>query len=215
MKGWPYVFLVAGLSAAIACGGRGGTAAPSTTPGGSNSPPVSPSATGLPPVPTTPSPSGSPGPNPPHVEMKLPVASALGADLQSLGLDPASLPPIEKLDPKALRGVMKLFARSLGGKCGDCHQEGDFAAPTRRKKIATRMWNDFAAKLTTSSGAPVFCDSCHRGRIVQLDRTDKTALGKWMETAFVGGLKQRDGKTEECASCHVDKEMHFLGIWGK
>src|ERR1700733_2221505 len=76
-----------------------------------------------------------------HVDMKAPVASAMGADLQALGLEPKNLPPIEKLDPKQLRGVMKLLARSLGGKCADCHTEGDFAAQTRRKKIATKMWD--------------------------------------------------------------------------
>jgi hypothetical protein len=85
--------------------------------------------------------------------MRAPVASAMGTDLQALGLDPKNLPPLEKLDPKALRGVMKLLARSLGGKCADCHSEGDFAAQTRRKKIATKMWDEFAAKLTTADGA--------------------------------------------------------------
>jgi hypothetical protein len=150
-----------------------------------------------------------------HVDMKAPVASAMGADLQALGLDPKNLPPIEKLDPKQLRGVMKLLARSLGGKCADCHTEGDFAAQTRRKKIATKMWDEFAAKLTTADGAPMFCDSCHQGRIVQLDRTDKKALGKWMEVSFVQGLERKDGKSEECESCHVGMEMHFLADWGK
>src|ERR1700727_1990748 len=90
-----------------------------------------------------------------HVDMKAPVASAMGADLQPVGLDPKTLPPIEKLDPKQLRGVMKLLARSLGGKCADCHSEGDFAAQTRRKKIATKMWDELAAKLTTADGAPM------------------------------------------------------------
>ena len=150
-----------------------------------------------------------------HVDMKAPVASAMGADLQALGLEPKNLPPIEKLDPKQLRGVMKLLARSLGGKCADCHTEGDFAAQTRRKKIATKMWDEFAAKLTTADGAPMFCDSCHQGRIVQLDRTDKKALAKWMEVSFVDGLKRKDGKSEECESCHVGMEMHFLADWGK
>jgi len=147
--------------------------------------------------------------------MKAPVASTMGTDLQALGLDPKNLPPIEKLDPKALRGVMKLLAKSLGGKCADCHSEGDFAAQTRRKKIATKMWDEFAAKLTTADGAPVFCDSCHQGRIIQLDRTDKKALAKWMEASFVDGLKRNDGKAEECESCHVGMEMHFLADWGK
>jgi hypothetical protein len=75
------------------------------------------------------------------------------------------------------------------------------------------MWNEFAAKLTMADGSPLFCDSCHQGRFVQLDRTDKKALGKWMETSFVDGLKRKDGKDEECESCHVDWDMKFLSKW--
>ena len=72
---------------------------------------------------------------------------------------------------------MKLIAKSLGVKCGDCHQEGDFAAPTRRKKIAAQMWDEFAAKLVAGRRrAPLFCDSCHQGRTTLLDRRDKKAL---------------------------------------
>jgi len=182
----------------------GTTSTPTSTP--TATPTATPTST------STPTPTAAP---PVHVDMKPPVASAMGTDLQALGLDPKNLPPIEKLDPKALRGVMKLLARSLGGKCTDCHAEGDFAAQTRRKKIATKMWDEFAAKLTTADGGPVFCDSCHQGRIVQLDRTDKKALAKWMDVSFVDGFKQKDGKAEECESCHVGMEMHFLEAWGK
>ena len=81
---------------------------------------------------------------------------------------------------------MKLMARSLGIKCPDCHVEGDFAATTRRKRIAARMWDEFAAKVTVGDGSPIFCDSCHQGRITLLDRTDKKALAKWMDASFVG-----------------------------
>jgi hypothetical protein len=139
----------------------------------------------------------------------------MGPDLKALGLDPASLPPIEKLAPKTLRGVMKLLAKSLGATCADCHQEGDFATPTRRKKIAARMWNEFAAKLTMADGGTLFCDSCHQGRIVQLDRRDKKALGKWMDENFVGKLKRKDGQSHECETCHVDMDMRFLVKWGQ
>jgi hypothetical protein len=147
--------------------------------------------------------------------MKSPVSSAMVSDLAALGLDPKNLPPIEKLDAKALRGSMKLIARSLGAKCSDCHAEGDFAAPTRRKRIAAKMWNEFAAKLTMADGAPVFCDSCHQGRIVQLDRSDKKALGGWMDANLVQRLKRKDGTSQECESCHVDWEMRFLSKWGQ
>jgi hypothetical protein len=115
---------------------------------------------------------------------------------------------------------MKLLAKSLGAKCGDCHTEGDFAAPTRRKKIAAKMWDEFAVKLSLGSGQgpqgaqPLFCDSCHQGRIKQLDRSDKKALGKWMDANFAQKLVRKDGKDEGCESCHVDWDMTFLTKWG-
>jgi Cytochrome c7 and related cytochrome c len=136
------------------------------------------------------------------------------ANLQALGLDPKNLPPIEKLDPRALRGVMKLIAKSLGSKCVDCHREGDFALMTPRKKIATKMWDEFVTKLVfAADDAPLFCDSCHQGRTNQLDRSDLKALGKWMDDSFVVGLKRKDDKDNACETCHVDRGMRFLNNW--
>ena len=149
------------------------------------------------------------------LEMKPPMASAMVADLQALGLDAKNLPPIEKLEPKTLRGAMKLIARSLGAKCTDCHVDGDFAASTRDKKIAAKMWDEFVGKLTMQGGAPLFCDSCHQGRFKLLDRGDKKALGKWMDASFVAPMTRKDGKTQECESCHVDWNMTFLTSWGR
>jgi hypothetical protein len=210
----PHILLLIGLSGAACGGGVAATELPQTPP----APGPSASASGAAP---SPAPSTIATPNATagtataaHVDMKAPIASAMGSELQAIGLDPQNLPPMQKLDPKALRGVMKLLARSLGAKCGDCHSEGDFAAPTRRKRIAARMWNEFAANLTTMDGSAVFCDSCHQGRFVQLDRTDKKALAAWMKASFVDGLKRRDGRSEECESCHVGMDMHFLGKWG-
>jgi hypothetical protein len=160
---------------------------------------------------TSPSPPTSLAPT----EMKAPAASGVGAELTALGLDPKNLPPIEKLEPRALRGVMKVMARSLGIRCADCHAYGDFAAPTRRKKIAARMWDEFAAKLSLADGSPVFCDSCHQGRIKLLDRSDKQALRKWMQAAFVDGVTRKDGQPEKCETCHVDWNMTFLSTWGR
>lgn len=153
-------------------------------------------------------------PVPSAVEMKPIAPSGMVDGLRALGLDPKNLPPIEKLEPRTLRGVMKLFAKSLGGKCSDCHEDGDFAAPTRRKRIAVHMWDEFAVKLTMADASPLFCDSCHQGRIIQLDRRDKKALGKWMDDNFVAKLVRKDGASEECESCHVDMDMHFLTGWG-
>jgi len=147
--------------------------------------------------------------------MKPPVASTVGAELTALGLDPKNLPPIEKLEPRALRGVMKIMARSLGLRCAECHVDGDFAAPTRRKKIAAHMWNEFAARLTLADGSAMFCDSSHQGRAKLLDRSDKKALGKWMQASFVDGLAHKDGQPGKCESCHVDWNMTFLSRWGR
>lgn len=162
---------------------------------------------------TTVPPAGSTTPATGPVEMKVPVPSAMQADLAALGLDGKNLPPLEKLDPRALRGVMKLLTRALGVRCNDCHTAGDFAAPTRRKKIAARMWNEFAAELTLADGSPVFCDSCHQGRVTLLDRTNKKALGGWMQVAFVDGLHRKDAQGEQCESCHVNWDMTFLRKW--
>jgi hypothetical protein len=233
MRRWAalYAMLLAGLVAA-ACGGaaQNAPAIGSTTPTATStetatstptptSTSTSTSTTTGSATPTTPA-----TPAPEVVEMKAPIPSAMVADLQALGLDAMNLPPIEKLEPKTLRGVMKLLAKSLGAKCGDCHVEGDFAAPTKRKKIAAKMWDEFVAKLSLGSGPgpqtsnlggqPLFCDSCHQGRIKQLDRSDKKALGKWMDANFVQKLVRRDGKDEACESCHVDWDMTFLSKWG-
>jgi hypothetical protein len=145
--------------------------------------------------------------------MKPPIATAFSDALRDLGLDPKKLPPLEKLEPRALRGVMKLFAKSLGVRCNDCHRAGDFAAATDKKTIATHMWDDFVAKLAFVDGSPLFCDSCHQGRVEQLDRSDKKALSKWMDDNFVARFARLEPKATDCETCHVDMEMHLLAKW--
>jgi len=202
---------------AAACGGQ----APSPqTPQGPG-----PEASAAPPGEPAPSASAAPSSSgtattpealpPAPVEMKPLVPSAMLDDLRGLGIDPKNLPPIEKLEPRTLRGVMKIMAKSLGVKCADCHQEGDFAAPTRRKKIAAHMWDEFAAKLAFSDGTPIFCDSCHQQRTTLLDRRDKKALSKWMDDTFVAKLEHKPTGAVECETCHVDMEMHLLAKWGQ
>ncbi len=147
--------------------------------------------------------------------MKDPAPTAMAADLQAIGLDPAKLPLLSKLEGEKLRRVMKLFTRALGVKCGDCHTE-DFAAPTPMKNISERMWDDFARGLAMEGGAPIFCDSCHNGHAEFLDRHDMKALGKWMDVAYVGKLTRRDGKEHECSTCHGDPfEGEILKEWAK
>jgi hypothetical protein len=148
-------------------------------------------------------------------QMKAPVPTALAPRLQALGLDPQNLPAIEKLEPRTLRGAMRLMAESLGVKCGDCHEENDFAAPTRRKKIAVHMWDDFVAKLALADGSTLFCDSCHQGRVEQLDRRDAQVLSSWMDANFVAKLARKDGQPQTCETCHVDMNMRLLSDWGR
>jgi hypothetical protein len=223
-----------GLGAALALGlllgacGGGAAEGPgvATPPSGSSTPEASAAPSSASPVPasgttsaaptasTAPS-SGAPSAAEASIELKAPIPTAFADDLKGLGLDPAKLPPMAKLEPKQLRGVMKLFTKSLGIKCADCHQDGDFAVATARKKIATQMWDQFAAKLTFSDGTPLFCDSCHQGRTKQLVRTDKKALSKWMDASFVQKLKRRNGAEHNCETCHVEWNMTFLSSWAK
>ena len=144
---------------------------------------------------------------------KLPGPTAMEADLKELGLDPKALPPLGKLEASTLRQVMKTFTRSLGVPCAGCHDVKAFAAPTRKKTIATHMWNDVARGLTTKDGAPLYCDSCHDGKATFLDRSDAKQLAAWMEQAYVAPLSRADGNEHNCATCHGEP---FEGdIFGK
>ena len=87
------------------------------------------------------------------------------------------------------------------------------------KKIAAKMWDELVVKLQlrgagAEAGSPLFCDSCHQGRVVQLDRSDKKALGDWMQANFVDRLSRKDGAPSECETCHAGREMHLLAKWG-
>jgi hypothetical protein len=146
--------------------------------------------------------------------MKPIAASAMLGDLKALGLDPGALPPMDKLPPETLRKVMKTFSKALGVPCSACHAK-DFAAPTERKAIALGMWDHFARDLSAKDGSPLFCDSCHQGTLTPLlDRHDDKALGHWMEANYVEGLKRRDGKKHDCATCHGDPFTgHFMRTW--
>ena len=148
--------------------------------------------------------------------MKPVIATTMTADLQAIGVDAKSLPPLPKMPPATLRKVMRTFTKALGAKCTDCHNESDYAAPTPMKKVAAGMWDHFVREMAMSDGTPVYCDSCHQGRMKILDRHDKKALGKWMDDNFVGKLARRDKKDMECATCHGDPfEGDILGKWAK
>ncbi|MFO0677503.1 MAG: cytochrome c3 family protein [Polyangiaceae bacterium] len=141
------------------------------------------------------------------------VPSRLAADLQAIGLDPKALPTLDKISGDKLRKVMRTFTRALGAKCSDCHAD-DFSAPTDAKIIAERMWNDFT-RTATVDGQPLYCDSCHQGRMKFLERGDKKALSTWMDHEFVDRLTRTDGKEPGCDPCHGDTfEGHiFTSLW--
>lgn len=184
------------LATMLACGPGEGTQGRAVSPP-SPAPPSSSAAENAPPPATTsPSPvpaaTTAPVPAPPPVVMKPPVPSAMEGKLREIGLDPAALPPLNKLDPKTLRDVMNTFTKALGVQCSYCHEK-DFRAPTAKKKIATHMWNDFT-RLLAVDGGTLYCDSCHGGRTQLLDRRDLNVLGAWMQESYVDKLKRSDRK---------------------
>lgn len=152
--------------------------------------------------------------------MKPLAKTAFTEDLKELGIDPAALPPLNKLEPEKLRSVMKTFTKSLGVRCNHCHDPNDFRAPTPNKTIATHMWNDFTRTLTMASGGPdgegpIYCDSCHGGRSKFLDRNDRGELGRWMQSNYVDALKRTDQKEHGCETCHGRpfQGMIFNQLW--
>lgn len=140
--------------------------------------------------------------------------SALGANLEAAGLDPRRLPPLETLDRRQKLAVMRTFNVALGVACVDCHAGLDWAADTRRKRVAKRMWNELTRVLTLEHGEPAYCDSCHQGALFVLDRRDKTRLTDFMTDVYEGKLKRADGRDHECSTCHGDPpNLHFLDAW--
>jgi hypothetical protein len=141
---------------------------------------------------------------PPAEPRMQPLApSTMAGDLLALGLDPMRLPLFEDLSPKQRRRLMSTFSRSLGFACTTCHQRDDYRLPTREKSIAVRMWNEFTRPYSAGEN-PVFCDSCHRGQGMYLDRRDKKAVSRYMTENFTDKLVRGDGKDVECSTCHGD-----------
>ena len=142
------------------------------------------------------------------------VATRMAGRLEAMGLDPKNLPPLEQLDPARKRKLMKTFSDSLGVPCVGCHATGDFAADTRRKRVAKRMYNEIVRVLEMENGDPVFCDSCHQGVMFSLDRRDHDKLSSFMSDVFVDRLRRVDGRDHDCGTCHGDPpEFSFLAEW--
>lgn len=143
--------------------------------------------------------------------------SVMGERLRAAGLDPANLPPIETLDGAAKLKVMRTFTEALGVACVDCHAGLDFAADTRRRRVAKRMWNEITRVVaidTAAGGEPVYCDSCHQGDLFVLDRRERSKVSLFMTDDYDQKLRRTDGRDHDCATCHGDPNDHaFLTKW--
>jgi hypothetical protein len=148
----------------------------------------------------------------------VPTATALGDALSAAGLDPAHLPALDQLDDAQRDAVMQTFTQALGMQCGGCHV-ADASLPTRRTRIAGKMWDRFVRGLRFSDGSALYCDSCHQGAITFLDRRDASPTGilaDWMRRAYVVPLQHSDGKPSDCATCHGTPYVGgFLTQWGE
>ena len=142
------------------------------------------------------------------------TTTAFEAELRAAGLDPRALPPFEALEPRQLRRVMGTFTQSLGFACTDCHDRADYRAPSRAKTMAARMWNEMTRPYTLDGGGAVYCDSCHHGQGVFLNRTSKDTVGAFMSDNFTGKLKKAKGEDVECETCHGEPfDGRFLSKW--
>jgi Lamin Tail Domain/Cytochrome c7 and related cytochrome c len=136
------------------------------------------------------------------------------SQLTAAGLDPTNLPALDALPKSALMPVMKTFASSLGAQCSDCHAS-DFSVDTAKKEIAKKMWSTFVQQLNLANGQPLYCDSCHAGKMTFLDRSDESTLSAYMEANFVDGVSRKDGTAQSCTNCHGSPfDPNFLDDWG-
>ena len=203
-----------------ACGGGESGPGPQVPPGPSASGSAPTAPTGSATAPAMPTGSGTAGtaPTPPAAggPMKTPSGSAMADDLKKLGIDPLKPPPLNKLSPDVVRKIMPTFAKSLGVKCEACHDVNDFKKSTPKKKVAAGMWQHFVVEMALEDKSPLYCDSCHGGKMNFLDTHDKKALSAWMDANYVTKLKRVDKKDHSCETCHGDPfDPKFLKAWEK
>ena len=130
-------------------------------------------------------------------------ASKMLEELAKAGVDVTKTPDLTKLPLDKKKKVMPLLQKAMGMEsCTGCHKEGDMKAPTRNKAISAAMWKNFVGALRDDKGGPIFCDSCHAGKVKVLGRGDKEALKKFMQTDYEGKLTRADKKEHACTGCH-------------
>jgi hypothetical protein len=141
----------------------------------------------------------------------------MDAELKKIGFDMKKIPELEKLPLAQKKKVMPLLQKSLGfDSCTGCHVEGDFKKETRNMKVAREMWRHFVVPLRAEKGAVLFCDSCHSGSKLVLNRSDRKAVEKFMEDEYEHKLALANNSEMECSTCHGDAmETKIIEkLWG-
>ena len=150
------------------------------------------------------------------------VPSRFDKEISALGLDPRKLPLFASLTLEQKKGLMPLFAKSLGYAkdgdpgCAGCHVAGDYKLPTRNRGLSRQMYDRWSVGLeidlgsqavgpTRPSGATLFCDSCHESKSKVLDRSNADVLKAFMKAEYEGKLLRRDELPMSCATCHGDE----------
>jgi Cytochrome c7 and related cytochrome c len=177
--------------------------------------PANSSATGI--ASTAPASTGSVGTTETRPATMAPlIASQMGAELASVGLDVAKLPPLQALTREQLNKVMATFTKATGLGCKGCHGDGGFAVDTPQKHLTLHMWNDMVRGLVRKEPGVLYCDSCHQSKAKFLDHSDDKSLANWMNAEFVQRLSRADSKPNSCASCHGTPFVpEFLNEWRK
>jgi hypothetical protein len=209
-----------------AIGAACGPPPPAESPGDVPAAPSAGAATAAPPAETKPAASTAPSTN--AAPAPAPAAAGGGtgnvplgpskyiADVKKLGIDFKKATELEKVSLPEKKKLMPFFQRSLGfDTCAGCHAEGDYKQVTRNMQITRGMWRAFTAALRDDKDNPVFCDSCHQGKAKLLDRTDKKAVSKFMESDYQNKLTRADKKDHACATCHGEEmEMQIIDkLW--
>ena len=146
--------------------------------------------------------------------------SELVPALVAAGLDAARFPPLGQLSTAERGAVMTSFTKALGVPCDGCHLPDDFFAATPRKLIAGQMWEQIVRPLAVASGEPLYCDSCHQGSLLFVDRgAHLKPAADYMKANFVEKLSHgADGDAGDvtCETCHGKPfEPEFLGAWSR